>query len=245
MKKVIGVLGAAVILSGALVAQEAKAPAASQSIRTGVVIGKTDKALTLWTKNGKEKFTYAEGVVLPQRKIKDGNMVVVFEQSKGSRIASRVSLVDEQIDVTGRASKQRAVIGRTAAGRSPGHLIVKTLDGKEAFVIDPKVFRRPLPEPGQRVAVTYRVENIKPPIYKATGIVVLADSLDESPIQITYSDIPKPEPVVAQAPILEPEPEPEPVVLAALPQTASELPLLAVLGALLLAAGIRLRKTYS
>lgn len=244
MKKVFGVLGAAVILSGALVAQDAEAPGVAPSIRTGVVIGKTDKALTLWTKNGQEKFTYAEGVILPQRKMRDGNMVVVFEQTKGSRIASRVTLVDEQIDVTGKASKQRAVIGRTAAGRSPGHLIIKTLDGKEAFVIDPKVFRQPLPTPDQRVAVTYRVENVKPPIYKATGIVVLADKLDESPVQITYSEIPKAEPVVAAAPLPEPEPE-VPVVIAELPQTASALPLLALAGALLLVVGLRLRRSYS
>jgi LPXTG-motif cell wall-anchored protein len=242
MKRLTAITVAALLSGSVLSAQESEEPPVDQSIRTGIVIGKTEKALTLWTKNGQEKFTYAADVILPQRKIKGGNLVVVFEQTRGSRIAARVVLVDEQVFVSGRPDQAGAVIGVAAPGRSPNHLIVKTADGKEAFVVDPKVFRQPLIEPGQKVAVTYRVENVKPPIFKATGLIVLSDKLDESPIKISYSEIPRPAPVIAEAPAPMPEPEPEPEPMVTLPQTASGLPLLMLVGASLLVLGLFLRR---
>ncbi len=47
--------------------------------------------------------------------------------------------------------------------------------------------RQPLPKPNQRVAVTYRIETVKPPRYIATGLIVLPDTLDESPVRIAMT----------------------------------------------------------
>ena len=89
------------------------------------------------------------------------------------------------------------------------------------------------------MALTYRVEAVKPPIYKATGLVLLPDTFDDAPVKVTYQDIPQPAPAPAPAPAPKPAPAPapEPEPMVTLPQTASQAPAIALLGLLLLAVG--------
>ena len=221
--------------------QETEEVAQPASTLTGVVIGKAEKQLTLWTKNGRKVLRYNADTIMPQRKLKDGLLVWVRTTGPGSSEAAQIVIVDEQISVVGRLGREHAVIGTTAPGRSPSHVIVRSKDGREMFVLDPKKFRQPLPKPGERVAVTYRVENVTPPNYIATGIVVLPPALDDSPVKITYSEVPQP---VEVAETVEPEPAPayEPEQIAALPQTARRTSLAGVVGLLLVAAGVAIRR---
>ena len=208
--------------------------------RSGVVIAKKEATFSLWTRRGRDVFQLTGDTVLPQRSWGEGSMVVVKETQPGSKVAEKVILVDEEVWVEAKGTRERAIIGRFEPSvTSPSHMIIRTARGKEAFVIDPKTFRQPFPQPNQRVALTYRVENVTPPIYKATGLVLLPDSFDDSPVKVTYQEIPKPAPAPAPAPATAPAaaPVPAPEPVAALPQTASQLPALALLGLLLVAGG--------
>ncbi len=243
--KFLAALGSVLFAFAAIAtAQEPATPSPQTgSTRTGVVLSKSEKQVTLWTKNGRETFQVAADTLMPQRKLKDGNLVVVRETASGSRQAAQIIIVDEQVWVKDKFSREHALVGTYGAAQSPAHMTVTTADGRQAFVVDPKAFRQPLPKPGQRVAVTYRVENVVPPIYKATGYVVLGDALQESPVKIAYSPIPAPEPVVAATPApIAPKPMPAPeTMIAALPQTASRAPLALVTGLVLLGLGVVLR----
>lgn len=216
--------------------------------RTGVVLSKSPQQLKLWTKNGSEEFKIDESTVMPQRKLQKGNMIVLRETSEGSKLAAQIVLVDEQVWVTGKGSKgSRALIGTTWQSQSPSHLVVRTAAGEEMFVVDPKTFRQPLPEPNQRIALLYRVETARPPRYKATGFVVLGDAIAKSPVEIIYSDIPQPVEQVAEVaePAPAPAPAPEPEEMTELPQTASGMPMVLVSGLLLIAIGTALRRFQS
>ena len=238
MSKMVSMVLALVLLAGIAAAQESEEPVKAAAARSGIVIGKAEKQLTLWTKNGREVFRYDADTIMPQRKLKDGNLVWVRLEA-GSNVAKQIIIVDEQISVVGRLGREHAVIGHTWQAQSPSQVVVRNKEGKEMFVVDPKTFRQPMPKPGQRVAVTYRVENVKPPRYIATGLVILPDELEKSPVKITYSEVPQEEVRIAEAPTPEPAPEPEPVV--ELPQTATQAPLLAALGILFMAAGLAVR----
>ncbi len=239
-KKLTAALALTLVASLA-VAQEPETTQQTTAARSGVVIGKAEKQLTLWTKNGREVFSYTADTIMPQRKLKDGNLVWVRLSDPTSKVAIQVIIVDDQISVVGRQGREHAVIGNTWQATSPSLGVVGYREGKEMFVIDPKTFRQPLPKPGQRVAVTYRIENVKPPRYIATGLVILPDELEKSPVTITYSDVPQ-EVRVAEAPPQAPQPTPEPeMVIAELPKTATQTPLLLGIGMLLMAAGLAVR----
>ncbi len=244
-KKILAAIGGVLFAIAAIATAQEPATPSSQtgSTRTGVVIGKADKQLTIWTKNGRESFQIAADTVMPQRKLKDGNLVVIRETAPGSRQAAQIIIVDEQVWVKDKFAREHAIVGTFGTAQSPSHMMVTTTDGRQAFVIDPKTFRQPLPKPGQRVAVTYRIENVVPPIYKATGLVVLSDALQQSPVQISYTPIPVPEPVVAAAPApMAPAPMPAPETrIVALPQTASHAPLAFLAGFVLVGLGVVLR----
>jgi hypothetical protein len=223
-------------------AQESETTQQTTAARSGVVLGKAEKQLTLWTKNGREVFTYTADTIMPQRQLKDGNLVWVRLTSPDSNVATQIIIVDDEISVVGRQGREHAVIGDTWQATSPSQVVVRNKEGREMFVIDPKTFRQPLPKPGQRVAVTYRIENVKPPRYIATGLVILPDAIEKSPVTITYTEVPQ-EVQVAQAPPPAPamrQPEPE-MVVAELPHTATQTPLLLGLGMLLMAAGLVVR----
>lgn len=224
------------------------------STHSGVVIARHDDSLSLWTEQGRLVFELNPATVMPQRNVGEGNLVVVRETRAGSKIADNVILVDQEVWVEGSGSNELAIIGRAEPSvNGPSQLIIRTADRKEVFVIDPETFHQPFPKPGQRVALTYRVENVKPPLYKATGLVLLPDAFDDSPVKVTYSDIvypakkqapapvvaskPAPAPLVAATPAPRPTPAPQPM-LTTLPMTASRTPAVALLGLMLVALGL-------
>jgi len=203
---------------------------------SGVVTARHDDSLSLWTKDGPLVFELNSDTVMPERVVGEGNLVVVRETQAGSMVAENVVLVDQEVWVEGTGSNELAIIGQVNPSvNGPSQLVIQTAERQEMFVIDPKTFHQPLPEPGQRVALTYRVEDVNPPLYKATGLVLLPDSFEASPVKVTYSDIERPAnqvaaPVVATKPAREPyatpvvaakldkEPYATPVVAAKLPQ---------------------------
>ncbi len=226
-------------LAAPAVAQGAeKAQTQTESgFRSGIVITKKEGRLALWTKKGREVFVLNDSTLMPQRPVGEGSLVVVRETTPGSKVAERVILVDQEVWVEGKGIRERAIIGRfDGAVTSPHQMIIRTQQGKHAFVIDPKTFRQPFPKPNQRVALTYRVVSTKPPSYMATGLVLLPDTFDESPVKISYQDIPKPAPAPTPEPAPAPVEAPEPMVT--LPQTASQSPMVALVGLLLIAGGL-------
>ncbi len=227
--------------------------------RSGVVIDASDEELTIWTEDGRETIDLTPETVLPgDRELADGNLVLVHETAAGNRVAERVTLIDEEIFVEGDNTFEKAIIGTTEPSvMSPNHIIVRTASGGEAFVIDPMEFGMPLPEPGAKVAVTYRVESVTPPRYKATGLIELPPSYDDSPVTVSYAPIPQAEAEVETVAVVEPELEveveteptfeveleadtttPDMVATYTLPQTGSSAPLAALFGGLLLAVGV-------
>jgi hypothetical protein len=188
------------------------APAVSAQVDTestthsGVVIARLDDSLSLWTDGGRLVFELNPTTEMPKRAMGEGNLVVVREKTAGSGVAESVILVDQEVWVEGSGTNELAIIGRAEPSvDGPSQLIIRTADGQEMFVVDPETFHQPFPERGQRVALTYRVENINPPLYKATGLVLLPDSFDASPVKVTYNDIVRPAkqpaaPVVAAKP---------------------------------------------
>jgi hypothetical protein len=241
-----------VFVAAPAVLAQADTEAATHS---GVVIARHDDSLSLWTDGGRLVFALNSATAMPGRNVGEGNLVVVRETTAGSGIAENVILVDQEVWVEGTGTNELAIIGRVDPSvNGPSQLIIHTADRQEMFVIDPKTFRQPFPKPGQRVALTYRVENVKPPLYKATGLVLLPDSFDASPVTVTYSDIvvpakkpapvavvavkAAPAPVVAPAPAPAPRPAPAPQPMATLPMTAGRTPAVALLGLLLVGVGL-------
>jgi hypothetical protein len=239
-------------------ATAALAEEGSGSVRSGVVASRSDVAITIWTGDGQEVLTLTPDTQLPRRTLENGNLIWVQTAGPDSRQAQRILLIDEEISVVGQLDRERAVIGDSWESQSPSQLVVRSKSGQELFVIDPGTFHQPLPKKGERVAVTYRVENTKPPRYIATGLVKLPADLEQSPVKISYSPIPQPEVKVAQAappvaapeaapttasePMALPEPQPEAIV-ASLPQTARQTAArIAGLGLLLFLTGTAVTK---
>ena len=55
-----------VLLASIAAAQESEEPVKAAAARSGIVIGKAEKQLTLWTKNGREVFKYDAGTIMPE-----------------------------------------------------------------------------------------------------------------------------------------------------------------------------------
>ncbi len=201
------------------------------AIHSGVVIATDADSLRLWTNEGELEFALNPDTVMPKRVVGEGNLVVVRETEAGSLVAENVLLVDQEVWVEGTGSNELAIIGRVEPSvNGPSQLIIRTAERQELFVIDPKTFHQPLPGPGQRVALTYRVEDVNPPLYKATGLVLLPGSFDDSPVKVTYSDIEHPAQQDA-APAIANMPAKERVVVAKLDKDPYAKPVVATMPA--------------
>lgn len=227
-------------------------------LASGVVFDIQAGAIVVDTRDGRETFELAADSTVPPG-LAPGDFVLVRVDEPGSWRADQVLIVDERVEVTGEIDPdaERAVLGTVSAtGRQ--QLLVETVDGKQAFVVNPEKLFPPLPTPDQKVAVTYRTLEVHPPQYLATGLVELpADfRLDSGNVRVTS------EPAVAPRPPAPPAPEPlaerfteeppalptparmiEPAVesIEPLPQTATPLPLLLAAGGLLLGLAVATR----
>jgi hypothetical protein len=234
----------------------AESPPDPASVRTGVIVDRGDRQLTLWTGEDEEVVTLTTETEMPMRPLESGNLIWAQTQGPDSSEAQRIILIDDEISVIGRVDREHAVIGDSWEAQSPSQLVVRSATDQEIFVISPETFRQPLPKKGERVAVIYRVEETQPPRYVATGLITLPAGLEHSPVKITYSDVPRAEEQVAASPqptaaaeAEEMETEPtaaafprREATVAELPRTARQTtPLVFALGLLMVGAGLACR----
>lgn len=234
------------------------AAAQEPQLASGTVFTVSAGAIVLETPAGRETFELAAGATVPAD-LAPGDFILVRVDEPGSWRADQVLIVDERIEVAAELDPdaERAVLGTVSAtGRQ--QLMVETVDGRQAFVVNPEKLFPPLPAPDQKVAVTYRTLEVHPPQHLATGLVVLpADfRLDAGNVRVTSEPASAPQPPAAPAPeplaerlIEEPpalptparmiEPAVEPI--EPLPQTGTPLPLLLAAGGLLLGLAVATR----
>ncbi len=213
-----------------------------------VVVTGTD-TLVIETEDGRQTFDLVEGTIVPAD-LEDGDFVLVRVTEPGSQRAEQIIVVDERISVLAELDElERAVVG-TVTATSTDQLLVETPTGGQAFAIDPERLFPPLPQPHQRIVVTYRTLEIHPPMHMATGLILLP-----ADFQLTAGNVRETsEPMqVAQAPppIVEPAPAPAPVKatpaapaverITSLPQTGTALPLALTAGVLLIGLGVASR----
>jgi hypothetical protein len=260
LKKSIAILSL-VFCASVVSVQAADQSSESSSVLTGVVLERGEGQVTLWTGEGKEVLTFNSDTLMPRRSLAAGNLIWAETDGPGSNEARRIILVDEEISVVGRLGREHAVIGDSWEATSPSQLVVRSNSGQELFVVSPETFHQPLPKKGERVAVIYRVEEVKPPRYIATGLVTLPAGLERSPVKVSYSPIPQPETQVAEvakptpapeaAVTTETEPVPAPLLprreaeIAELPHTARQTPLIVGLALLLMLVGWSLRSSFA
>lgn len=155
---------------------------------SGVVVSHEAGELVIETRDGHRTFRLAEDTYIPSN-IMAGNMVLVTLSEQDSEQVKRIMTVDEQVVVTDDLEAERAVIGIVTAV-SPQQLLVKTTSGGQAFVINPEKLFPPVPQPDQRVAVTYRTLEVHPPQHMATGLIVLPDELQVTQSRALVTDEP-------------------------------------------------------
>jgi hypothetical protein len=157
-------------------------------IVSGVVVSHDASGVVIETTEGRRTFLLGADVTFPAD-VTAGDIVVVSLTEPGSSEAEKVVAVDEQVVVVGEAEAERAVIG-TVTAISPQQLLVETTTGGQAFVISPEKLFPPLPEPEQRVAVTYRTLEVHPPQHMATGLVVLPDDVQIAAMRARITSTP-------------------------------------------------------
>ncbi|HUP22901.1 MAG TPA: hypothetical protein VNB06_08165 [Thermoanaerobaculia bacterium] len=155
---------------------------------SGVVVTHEGDELVIETGEGRRTFLLAGDTYVPSN-IMAGNMVLVTLSEQDSEQVERIMTVDEQVVVTDDLEAERAVIGIVTAV-SPQQLLVKTTSGGQAFVINPEKLFPPVPQPDQRVAVTYRTLEVHPPQHMATGLIVLPDELQVTQSRALVTDEP-------------------------------------------------------
>ncbi len=246
------------IVAIALLCWTGGAIAKTEEMASGFVVVSGSDTIEIETSDGRRTYVFTDDAIVPAE-LADGDFVLVRVDDPSQR-AEQIIIVDERVEVVGEAldEAERAVVG-TVTATSTDQLLVETPTGGQAFVIDPEKLFPPLPEPNQRVVVTYRTLEIHPPMHMATGLILLpadfqltAGAVRETsePMQVAVV-VPPPPPapiVVKPAPppapvVIEQVPQPEPERVAALPQTATPLPLALMAGVLLVSLGVASRFT--
>jgi hypothetical protein len=172
---------------------------------SGVVVTHEADELVIETGEGRRTFMLASDTHVPDN-VMAGDMILIALSEQDSEQVERIITVDEQVVVTDDLVAERAVIG-TVTAVSPQQLLVETTNGGQAFVISPEKLFPPLPQPDQRVAVTYRTLEVHPPQHMATGLIVLPDELQVAQSRILTTD--------EADPLAEPEPLDESATLTA------------------------------
>lgn len=220
---------------------------------SGFVVVTGSDTLVIETADGRQTFELAESTLVPAD-LEDGDFVLVRVTEPGSQRAEQIIVVDDRLEVLAELDEvERAVVG-TVTATSTDQLLVETPSGGQAFAIDPEKLFPPVPQPNQRIVVTYRTLEIHPPMHMATSLTLLpadfqltAGNVRETsePIQVAKVTAPVPPPIV------EPAPAPAPVkaltpaapvaAIKSLPQTATVLPLALTAGVLLVGLAIASR----
>ncbi|MDX1385524.1 MAG: hypothetical protein R3190_17865 [Thermoanaerobaculia bacterium] len=223
-------------------------------------------SLTLESEEGRRTFTYDADIARPAD-LEVGDRLIV--QHSGDRALSILELHD-QVLVSRQLDGQRRAVYGTVKSTGTEQVIVNTSTGGQAFAIQTERLFPPLPEPGDKVAVIYRVETTQTQEFAKGERLVLLPADFELPTggRVRVSSTPIPRPAVAPVPSAEaegksaeledemtlPAPEPErfPAPAASaevdqaaatrLPQTASPLWLLGAIGVASLGGGLAARK---
>jgi hypothetical protein len=192
---------------------------------SGVVVSHEADELVIETGEGRRTFMLAGDTLVPDN-VMAGDMVLVNLSEQDSEQVERIITVDEQVVVTDDLEAERAVIGVVTAV-SPQQLLVKTTTGGQAFVINPEKLFPPVPQPDQRVAVTYRTLEVHPPQHMATGLIVLPNEMQVAQSRVLTTDEPASTLVSEEQraevdPLAETEPLDESATLTAETETETE-----------------------
>lgn len=241
------------LLAGSAMALE-NLPAA-----TGTLTSQSGTTIVVDTADGPETFLTGEATKWIDP-VETGDTVLVRYDPDDNQ-AVEVFKVYENIEVTENLAGERHAIFGTVTATGKDGLIIESARG-QAFVINPEQLFPPLPAPQDKVALTYRVEDLAEGEQAiATDLAVLPDDFvlpTPGSVEISSEPIEQPEEettvaetetMVEPTPAPAPEPMPEPETtetettqMASLPATASPLPLMALLGALSLSGGVALRR---
>ncbi len=222
---------------------------------TGTLTSQADMTLVVETAEGPMTFLTNDTTEWID-KVNSGDTVLVRYDPEDNH-AIEVFEVHEKIKVTDQLEGQRRAVLGKVTGSTPNELLVESNQGT-IFVLRPDELYPPLPTTNDKVAVVYRVQELQGDERAiGTDLAVLPEDFElprAGSVQISSEPIEQPETetVVAETTVMvetTPEPAPEPKTettsetqMASLPQTASPLPLIGLLGALSLSGGIALRR---
>lgn len=227
-------------------------PAVAVQSHTGTITQIDDTQVVVETDSGEQTLEWTGDLTRPDDLEKGDAVIVRFDADQ----PSEVLLIDEQVQVADSDLERYHAIAGTLQEVNPDHMILETQTGQEAFVIYPEKLFPPMPAEGKRVAVIYRETGTtsKYSQFAASEIIELDESFQlANNVEVSYSDIEQPEPQETQvAEASEPEmTEPEMTETQTyepsddemtetetaetertLPQTASALPLIGLIGLL-------------
>ena len=233
----------------------ATVPAIANESHVGTVVDLDDQHVVLETQDGEQTIRWTADLERPMN-LEAGDAIVV--RLDASNKPTELLIVDEQVQVANVLPDTYHAIAGTLQEVNPDHMILKTPSGQEAFIIYPEKLFPPMPAEGKRVAVIYRETGTttKYSQFAASEIIELDDSFTfgADNVEVAYSDILEPETETQVAETSEPE-MPEPMQDEAiqdeltestydsttyqsndsqrtLPQTASALPLVGLVGLL-------------
>ncbi len=184
----------------------------------GTVTAATGTTLTVQAPDQTTHTFQLGDAVLPAG-IEEGDMVLVRTSADRTEV-QEILHIEEAVEVVTEAEPdvERAVVG-TVRSTGTSQLLVDTTNGAQAFVIDPERLFPPLPTADQKVIVAYRVEDVNPPLYKATELIVLpADfqlaqggqvRVSSEPIAAAAAEVEAPVGMETQIAELPPQAEPE------------------------------------
>lgn len=210
--------------TAALIAQET-----NYEVKSGTVVAVFNDQLVVKMSNGETKqVTVPAGFMFTV----DGKQVGLNELTPGTNLTAVIKTTKTPETVKTTTIKNGEVIKVVG-----GTLVVRT-EGKTKQVTVPKGFQFIVD--GKKVGLDQLTPGMK---LNAEIVTTSVKTVETKDVKIGGATPPKPEPVAAPAPAPAPAPEPAAAEPAKkLPKTGSHLPLAAVLGTLLLAAGVAMRR---
>lgn len=232
---------------------------------TGTLTSQADMTIVVDTAEGELTFLTDETTEWIDR-VNEGDTVLV-RYDPADNHAIEVFKVYEKIEVTDQLEGERRAIFGTVAGSTPNELLIESNQGT-VFVLRPDKLYPPLPATNDKVALVYRVQELQGDERAiGTDLAVLPDDfvlpragsvkIGSEPIEQPTTKTMTAEKTESKAKMAETSHKPmtesmteeelerktsKTTQIASLPQTASPLPLIGLLGALSLGGGIVLRR---